>query len=297
MNDDTAIPSTSYAAASTSATDMAQSGRRPRQPDYCAPEPRIFSEKTDEDVDAWLKHFDRDIFVKELKACFGDTSSMKKKAEQTLSRRAQLPGETCTIYIEEVLKLCGMVNANMSHENKVGHLLKGIAEDVYNFLITKENLNTPSIFRQQCRAFEAFKTRRILPKFGHLDNVPKYGRRHLRRHFLPRTSGSLRRAHTTSSRWRSPPMLVRRVPRTTSLLDARASRRKPTTHRNCRFYPAASVFPDGSWPLPDVIISTCRCGPPTVVNQAPARRLLCVITKCSCGARPVSAYFCHLCSC
>ncbi|KAH8032553.1 hypothetical protein HPB51_026006 [Rhipicephalus microplus] len=210
MNDDTAIPLTYYAAASTSATDTAQGGCQPRQPDYWVPEPRIFSGKTDEDMDAWLKDFDRvsryyewgvpaklvnvvffltgtallwfenhehvlptwDIFVKELKACFCDTSSMKKKAEQTLSRRAQLPGETCTTYIEEILKLCGIVNANMSDEDKVGHLLKGIAEDVYNFSVTKENLNTPSIFRQQCCAFKALKTRRILPKFGRLDNVP-----------------------------------------------------------------------------------------------------------------------------
>ncbi|KAH8022958.1 hypothetical protein HPB51_006388 [Rhipicephalus microplus] len=59
----------------------------------------------------------------------------------------------------------------MSVEDKVGHSLKGIAEDVYNFLVTKENLNTP-IFRQQCREFEALKTWRILPKFGRLDNVP-----------------------------------------------------------------------------------------------------------------------------
>ncbi|KAH8038478.1 hypothetical protein HPB51_001651 [Rhipicephalus microplus] len=43
---------------------------------------------------------------------------------------------------------------------------------MYYFLITKENLNTPSIFKQQCRAFEALKTRRILPKFRRLDNVP-----------------------------------------------------------------------------------------------------------------------------
>ncbi|KAH8021631.1 hypothetical protein HPB51_016027 [Rhipicephalus microplus] len=143
MNDDTAMPLTYYAAASTSATDTAQGGRRPRQPDYWALKPRIFSSKTDEDVDAWLKHFDIvsryyewgapaklvnvvfflagtallwfenlehvlptwDIFVKELKACFGDTSSTKKNAEQTLLRRTQLPGETCTTYIEQVLKL------------------------------------------------------------------------------------------------------------------------------------------------------------------------------------------------
>ncbi|KAH8036766.1 hypothetical protein HPB51_004849 [Rhipicephalus microplus] len=33
-------------------------------------------------------------------------------------------------------------------------------------------MSTPSIFRQQCRAVEALNTRRILPKFGRLDNVP-----------------------------------------------------------------------------------------------------------------------------
>ncbi|KAH8040136.1 hypothetical protein HPB51_009392 [Rhipicephalus microplus] len=59
MNDDTAIQLTYYAAASTSATDTAQGGCRPRQPDYWAPELWIFSGKTDEDVDAWLKHYDR----------------------------------------------------------------------------------------------------------------------------------------------------------------------------------------------------------------------------------------------
>ncbi|KAH8026566.1 hypothetical protein HPB51_021976 [Rhipicephalus microplus] len=43
INDDTAIPLTYNAAASTSATYTAQGGRRPRQPDYRTPEPRIFS--------------------------------------------------------------------------------------------------------------------------------------------------------------------------------------------------------------------------------------------------------------
>ncbi|KAH8026419.1 hypothetical protein HPB51_020403 [Rhipicephalus microplus] len=42
--------------------------------------------------------------------------------------------------------------------------------------MTKENLNAPSIFRQQCRAFEALKTRRILLEFGCLNNVPTVAR-------------------------------------------------------------------------------------------------------------------------
>lgn len=59
----------------------------------------------------------------------------------------------------------------MTDEDKVGHLLKGIAEDVYNFLITKDDLSTPSDLKKHCRAFEALKMRRIGPKFGRLDNV------------------------------------------------------------------------------------------------------------------------------
>ncbi|KAH8039545.1 hypothetical protein HPB51_007447 [Rhipicephalus microplus] len=59
MNDDTTTPLTYFAAASTSATDTAQGGYRHRQPGYWAPEPRNFSGKTDEDMDAWLKQFDR----------------------------------------------------------------------------------------------------------------------------------------------------------------------------------------------------------------------------------------------
>ena len=132
-----------------------QGSHRPRQPSYWAPEPRIFSGRTDEDVDDWLKHYERvsrchewstpaklvnvafflagtallwfenhehvlttwPTFVEELKACFGDTSSKKKKAEQTLSRRAQLPGETCTTYIEEVLKLCGLREIRPSEQS------------------------------------------------------------------------------------------------------------------------------------------------------------------------------------
>lgn len=58
----------------------------------------------------------------------------------------------------------------MPDEDKVGHLLKGIAEDVYNFLIS-EDVATPSDLRRHCRTFEALKTRQISPKFGWLDNV------------------------------------------------------------------------------------------------------------------------------
>lgn len=172
-------------------------------------EPRTFFGKPEEDVDEWLKHYERvskynrwnaatklanvvfflaataldwfdnhedtlsswATFTTEIKKNFGDESAKKKRAEQTLLHRAQVPGETCTAYIEAILKLCKLVNSRMLEEDKVGHLLKGIAEDVYNFLISKESLSTTADVIEHCRTFEALKLRRITPKFGRLANV------------------------------------------------------------------------------------------------------------------------------
>ncbi|XP_077519825.1 uncharacterized protein LOC144129553 [Amblyomma americanum] len=172
-------------------------------------EPRTFAGKSDEDVDEWLTNYERvsryngwdatvrlanvvffleataliwfdnhedsltmwERFIEEIKKCFGDGSAKKKRAEQTLLQRAQLPGETCTMYIEEIVMLCRLVNPRMSEEDRVGHLLKGIAEDVYNFLISKDSLKSTADVIKHCRAFEALKLRRIVPKFGRLANV------------------------------------------------------------------------------------------------------------------------------
>ncbi|XP_077557779.1 uncharacterized protein LOC144173139 [Haemaphysalis longicornis] len=172
-------------------------------------EPRMFTGNADEDVEEWLRHYRRvsrynrwdaaaqlanvvfsldetaltwfdnneskfttwDRFVEEISSRFGDSVAKKKLAEQTLLHRAQVPGETCTTYIEEVLKLCRLVDPQMSEDDKVGHLLKGIAEDVYNFLIGREKLESASDVVQHIRTFEALKKRRITPKFGRLANV------------------------------------------------------------------------------------------------------------------------------
>lgn len=172
-------------------------------------EPRKFEGKPEEDVDEWLTHYERvskynrwdavarlenivfsldktaltwfenheeklttwDGCVEEIRKAFGDSEAKKKRAEQILLQRAQVPGETCTTYIEEILKLCRVVNARMPEDDRIGHILKGIAEDVYNYLISKDNLSTISDVIQHCRRFEALKMRRITPKFGRLPNV------------------------------------------------------------------------------------------------------------------------------
>lgn len=59
----------------------------------------------------------------------------------------------------------------MPEEDKIGHLLKGIAEDVYSFLIEKESLISVFDVIRNYRTFETLKMRQILPKFGRLANV------------------------------------------------------------------------------------------------------------------------------
>lgn len=190
-------------------TDADAATSTPACPSQPYRQPRPYGGKAGEDVDQWLTHYERvsksnkwdandrltnvvfsltdtalvwyenhedalttwSIFVEELKSCFSDAAAKKKRAEFTLAQRAQLSGETCTAYIEEILKLCKTVNPCMSEEDKVGHLLKGIAEDVYNFLIGKDNLSSVSDVIRHCRTFETLKMRRITTKFGRLSNV------------------------------------------------------------------------------------------------------------------------------
>ncbi|KAH8035243.1 hypothetical protein HPB51_004484 [Rhipicephalus microplus] len=125
----------------------------------------MWYENREETLTTW------DRFVSEIKERFGDPTTIKKRAEQTLMQRAQVPGETCTTYIEEVIKLCRTIDPGMSEEDKVGHILKGIAEDVYSFLIAKDTLTSVTDVIRHCRTFEQPKTRRITPKFGRLPNV------------------------------------------------------------------------------------------------------------------------------
>lgn len=46
-----------------------------------------------------------------------------KRAEQAVSQLAQVPSETYSTYVEDVLKLCNVVNGQMLEEDNFGHLL------------------------------------------------------------------------------------------------------------------------------------------------------------------------------
>lgn len=112
-----------------------------------------------------------DNFTADLLAVFGSGDDRKKSARASLAMRAQRLNETCAAYIQDVLHLCTVAEPSMNEQDKIGHLLKGIADDVFNFLVQK-NMSTVKEFVKECNRFEELKKSRVTPQFCRLTNVP-----------------------------------------------------------------------------------------------------------------------------
>ncbi|UYV69952.1 hypothetical protein LAZ67_7001313 [Cordylochernes scorpioides] len=156
--------------------------------------PSMFSGEISEDPQAWLKGYERvarhnhwddslslanvyfylhgtaqrwyknneenipswEIFKDQLGSVFGKKDNLRRQAEQKLKVRAQTRGETTEFYIQDVLRLCREVDAQMSEEERLSHLMKGVAEE--------------------CRRVVALQGRRVTAsKFERLPNVTSLG--------------------------------------------------------------------------------------------------------------------------
>ncbi|UYV76666.1 hypothetical protein LAZ67_14001640 [Cordylochernes scorpioides] len=159
-------------------------------------DPTVFSGERGEDSQRWLSDFQRVarynkwddsmfnvIFYLtvaalsweefKIKFCeiFGNKEDTAIKADSILRTRAQTSGENVESYIQEVLLLCKQSNPRMSEGEKVSHLIKGVAEEVYKALVGKD-ISTVDQFVAFCRRFEAFKRMRVAPpRFNRLPNV------------------------------------------------------------------------------------------------------------------------------
>ncbi|UYV60808.1 hypothetical protein LAZ67_1002398 [Cordylochernes scorpioides] len=71
----------------------------------------------------------------------------------------------------DVLCLCKEVDPQMSEEDKISHLMKGIAEELYQALLPRDVQSTEQ-FITECRRVEALRCRRVTPtKYERLPNV------------------------------------------------------------------------------------------------------------------------------
>ncbi|UYV82343.1 hypothetical protein LAZ67_21001753, partial [Cordylochernes scorpioides] len=112
-----------------------------------------------------------EVFQRALGETFGQQEEEMKKAEIILKTRAQKSSESSESYIQDVLYLCQLANPLMDDETKLGHLMRGIAEDIYQILIAKD-VEKVDQFLKECRKIELMKKRRITAsKFERLPNV------------------------------------------------------------------------------------------------------------------------------
>ncbi|GFS48246.1 retrotrans_gag domain-containing protein [Trichonephila clavipes] len=118
-----------------------------------------------EELDSW------EAFKNGLSGLFGDRQKYTRRAEEQLKCRAQRSGESTQSYIQSVLGLCQVkVNPLMKEDEKVSHLMKGVAEDIYQALLTRE-INDNKFYQmvQLYRRYEAEEIGR--PRFERLPNV------------------------------------------------------------------------------------------------------------------------------
>ncbi|UYV76724.1 K02A2.6-like, partial [Cordylochernes scorpioides] len=125
---------------------------------------RKWFDNNEETLTSW------DDFQRALGEAFGQQEEVIKEAESLLKNRAQKVKESSEAYIQDVLYLCQVVNPLLDDETKLGHLMKGVAEDIYQILIAKdvENVNN---FLKEFRKIEIMRKRIISSRFERLPNV------------------------------------------------------------------------------------------------------------------------------
>ncbi|UYV65326.1 hypothetical protein LAZ67_3003950, partial [Cordylochernes scorpioides] len=122
-------------------------------------------ENNEESIQTWKE------FTSQLENVFGKKENSKLQAEKKLKTRAQLKGESTECYIQDVLCLCKEVDPQMSEEDKISHLMKGISEELYQALLPRDVQSTEQ-FITECRRVEALRCRRVTPtRYERLPNV------------------------------------------------------------------------------------------------------------------------------
>ncbi|GFY05855.1 retrotrans_gag domain-containing protein [Trichonephila clavipes] len=122
-------------------------------------------------LDSW------EAFKNGLSGLFGDRQKYTRRAEEQLKCRAPHTHthtafrREYTVLHTKCIRLCQEVNSLMKEDEKVSHLMKGVAEDIYQALLTRE-INDTASFIKWCNYIEDMKQKRVgRPRFERLPNV------------------------------------------------------------------------------------------------------------------------------
>lgn len=123
-------------------------------------------------AETWYRNHERtdartwSEFKVKFVAVFGRPAVRKLQAEQRLRSRAQKVGENFTSYIEDVVDLCRRVDTSMPEAEKIKHILKGIDDDAFQMLLSKD-LRTVDDVVNLCQSFDELRRQRALTRGSH----------------------------------------------------------------------------------------------------------------------------------
>lgn len=101
-----------------------------------------------------------DAFKNDFMDVFGRPALRKLLAQQRLGERAQQAGETFTSYIEDIIDLCRRANDAMPESEKIRHIMKGIEEDAFQMLLSKNPQNIGEVV-SLCQSYDELRKQRI----------------------------------------------------------------------------------------------------------------------------------------
>ncbi|XP_077512623.1 uncharacterized protein LOC144123722 [Amblyomma americanum] len=116
----------------------------------------------------WFRNHEGDFstwtaFKANLTEVFGCPAVRKLRAEHRLRERSQQSGETFSSYIEDVVNLCSRVNAKMSEADKIKHILKGIEDDAFQMLLSRD-LRTVAEVVSLCQRYDELRKQRLITR-------------------------------------------------------------------------------------------------------------------------------------
>lgn len=115
----------------------------------------------------WFLNHEEDLtdwtcFCTQLRQIFGTSSTRSEAAKKKLNERVQHPSETYTSYIEDVLALCRRVDGSMSEEDRVRHVLKGIAPFAFQALALQNHSRVQDVITA-CKRLDELQSLRLQP--------------------------------------------------------------------------------------------------------------------------------------
>ncbi|GFY30542.1 retrotrans_gag domain-containing protein [Trichonephila clavipes] len=116
-------------------------------------------------LDSW------EAFKNGLSGLFGDRQKYTRRAEEQLKMPSPAFRREYTVLHTKCIRTLPRGKSSDERRRKVSHLMKGVAEDIYQALLTRE-INDTASFIKWCNYIEDMKQKRVgRPRFERLPNV------------------------------------------------------------------------------------------------------------------------------